>query len=239
MAVSAALGTAGRALLFTTGSPFARAVRIVLHELGLDYEPLEELTTPTAASRAAATPTLQVPTLRDGDLVLWESGLIAEYLLATYSDRAGDGDPPLAPSAFAAGSPWRDRLVLATVQTLGTAATTVSQLTWTGVGVEDNAHLARSGERIAHCLRWLEAQIATAGEGFSPGVLSIADIFLACHLRFVEKRPIGLDWQPDRHPNIAALLEGLDTRESFRAAPIRWWDPEVTGYAEAGTPRYD
>ena len=33
-----------RALLFTTGSPFARAVRIILDELQLDYEKREEIT---------------------------------------------------------------------------------------------------------------------------------------------------------------------------------------------------
>ena len=36
-----------RALLFTTGSPFARAVRIILDELNLDYEKREEITTPS------------------------------------------------------------------------------------------------------------------------------------------------------------------------------------------------
>ncbi|WP_425079979.1 glutathione S-transferase N-terminal domain-containing protein [Ruegeria denitrificans] len=46
-----------RALLFTTGSPFARAVRIVLDELSLDYEKREEITTPSAQQRAQATPT--------------------------------------------------------------------------------------------------------------------------------------------------------------------------------------
>ncbi len=73
-----------RALLFTTGSPFARAVRIILDELELDYERREEITTPTVEQRAAATPSLQVPTFWDGDVHLWESGLIAEYLLRTY-----------------------------------------------------------------------------------------------------------------------------------------------------------
>jgi glutathione S-transferase len=67
-----------RALLFTTGSPFARAVRIILDELNLDYEKREEVTTPSAQQRAAASTTLQVPTYWDGDVRLWESGLIAE-----------------------------------------------------------------------------------------------------------------------------------------------------------------
>ncbi len=64
-----------RTLLFTTGSPFARGVRIILDELGLDYERKEEITTPSVEERASATPTLQVPTLWDGDTILWESGI--------------------------------------------------------------------------------------------------------------------------------------------------------------------
>ena len=54
-----------RTLLFTTGSPFARGIRVILDELGLDYERREEITTPTVEERASATPTLQVPTLWD------------------------------------------------------------------------------------------------------------------------------------------------------------------------------
>ncbi|WP_170529620.1 glutathione S-transferase family protein [Ruegeria arenilitoris] len=88
-----------RALVFTTGSPFARAVRIVLDELSLDIERREEITTPSAQQRAQATPTLQVPTFWDGDLVLWESGTIVEYLLATYPDRP-EAAPKLAPFPF-------------------------------------------------------------------------------------------------------------------------------------------
>lgn len=60
-----------RALFFTTGSAFARAVRIILDELALDYERREEITTPTVEQRAAATPGLQVPTFWDGDIHLW------------------------------------------------------------------------------------------------------------------------------------------------------------------------
>jgi glutathione S-transferase len=74
-----------------------RIVRVVLDELGLDYERREEITTPTSESRAASTPTLQVPTFWDGDVHLWESGLIVEYLLSNYSAPTGES-PPLAKS---------------------------------------------------------------------------------------------------------------------------------------------
>jgi glutathione S-transferase len=55
-------------LFFTTGSPFARAVRTVLVEKGLSFERDETYTTPSVEERAKVAPTLQVPTLIDGDL---------------------------------------------------------------------------------------------------------------------------------------------------------------------------
>jgi len=224
-----------RSLLYTTGSPFARGVRIILDELALDYDRQEEITTPSAEQRAAATPTLQVPTLRDGEVVLCESGLIAEYLLSRYPERA-TADPPLAAAAWRAGSEWQDRLLLATVQTFGNAATTISQMRWTGVPLDGNAHLQRSAEKLAHVLGWLEERLGAPGAGFFPGALSVQDIFLASHVRFVQNRPLDVDLGLARYPRIAALLERLDARPSFQANPIRWWEPGVTGYAADGTP---
>ena len=227
-----------RALLFTTGSPFARGVRIVLDELGLAYERREEITTPSAAQRAAATPTLQVPTFWDGDVTLWDSGTIVEYLLATYRERPS-GEPVLAAEAFRSEDPWADRLTLATIQTFGTAATTISQMKWSGVALEENAHLQRSAEKLSHILGWLEGRLGDNGSGFLPGCLSVQDIFLAAHVRFVEARPLGINLGLDRFGKVASLLHRLDERESFRANPIRWWEPGVVGYRPDGTPVFE
>jgi len=71
-------------LYFTTGSPFARAVRIILAEKGLPFDREETYTTPSVEERARGSPTLQVPTLLDGDLRLWDSAVILEYLMASY-----------------------------------------------------------------------------------------------------------------------------------------------------------
>jgi len=226
-----------RALLFTTGSPFARAIRIILDELNVKYEKREELTTPSVAQRAAASPTLQVPTYWDGDLRLWESGLIAEYLLHTYQKRP-DADPPLSTRAWRTSQEWRDKLILSTIQTLGTAITTISQMKWAGVSVDENVHLARSADRLPHVIRWLEDQLPDDPSGFLPGCISIQDIFLACHLRFTENRPIGINAHTSNHQRISGLLSRLDERASFRANPIWWWEPGVTGYEPDGTPVY-
>ncbi|HSF92704.1 MAG TPA: glutathione S-transferase family protein [Paracoccaceae bacterium] len=226
-----------RALLFTTGSPFARAVRIVLDELGLDYERREEVTTPSAEARASSTPTLQVPTLWDGDHTLWESATIVEYLLATYQNRPA-GEPALATSVFRMGDEWADKLTLATIQTFGSAATTISQMKWSGVDAASNAHIKRSAEKLPYILAWLERQLEDANTGFIPNCISVQDIFLAAHVRFVEARPLGIDLELSRFPKLEALLNRLDDRTSFQANPVWWWEPGVVGYEPGGIPVY-
>lgn len=227
-----------RALLFTTGSPFSRIVRVVLDELGLDYERREEITTPTSESRAKSTPTLQVPTFWDGDIRLWESGLIVEYLLSKYQAPTGE-NPPLTRALARKEHHWHDRLVAASVHTLGTSATIIGQMKWGGTSIEDSDYLNVCSEQFPYLLSWLEEQITAQGEGFQPGLLSIQDIALGCHFGYLMNRPIGIDPQLDRFPKIEKLLNRLNERDSFKNNPILWWEPGVIGYAEDGvTPVY-
>ncbi len=231
-------GVQMRKLLFSLGSPFARAVRIVLAELDLEYDKQVLMTALPIDEMASMTPTLQVPTLWDGDLVLWESTTIIEYLLSTYDAPERDG-PILTSATYRPEFEWQDRLVLSTIQTFGTAATTISQMTWTGVTVNTNAHLDRSAQRLTFILSWLENQLADSKSGFQGDCVSMQDIFLASHVRFIAKRPIGIDLQLADYPKINALLDRLDERESFKAVPIWWWEPSVIGYEADGKPIYN
>ena len=226
-----------RKLLFSLGSPFARAVRIVLAELDLEYDKQVLMTALPIEEMASMTPTLQVPTFWDGDLVLWESTTIIEYLLSTYDAPKRDG-PILTSATCRPDLELQDRLVLSTIQTFGTAATTISQMTWTGVTVDTNAHLDRSAQRLAFILSWLEEQLADAKSGFQGDCVSMQDILLASHVRFIPARPIGIDLQLANYPKINALLDRLDERESFKAVPIWWWEPSVIAYEPDGTPIY-
>ena len=223
-----------RALLFTTGSPFARAVRVVLDELELDYERREEITTPSVKQRASATPTLQVPTLWDGDQTLWESGTIVEYLLSSYAHRPKTM-PPLAECAFRSEAEWRDKLIFSTIQTFGNAATTISQMKWAGVGIRENGHLARSAEKLGHILRWLEDQLINANSGFFPDRVSMQDIFLAVHIRFVQARPLGIDLRLPEYGTIEKLLERLEGGSICIADTILLWELGVVGYQSDGS----
>ncbi|GAF77299.1 unnamed protein product, partial [marine sediment metagenome] len=182
---------------------------------------------------------LQVPTLWDEDLVLWESGLIAEYLLKKYRKRTGIM-PPLALDFARPDSNWEDRRIFVTVQTLGTAATTISQMKWSGVAHNENEYLTRSADRIPYLMKWLESQLPSEQQGFFNDALSVQDIFLSCHLGFIANRPIGLDPQLEKYPKIAAVVARTHERGSFSSNPILWWDPGVVGYAEDDkTPIYE
>lgn len=156
-------------------------------------------------------------------------------MLSTYQNRPA-AEPPLTLDAFRADSEWQDKLVFSTIQTFGNAATIISQMKWSGVDATNNAHMKRSAEKLSHILGWLENQLNDATGGFQPDCVSIQDIFLAAHVRFVQNRPLGIDLQLGQYPKLEALLNGLDDRASFKANPIWWWEPGVVGYQPDGTP---
>ena len=220
-----------RRLYFTTGSPFARAVRIVLDELGLDYERHEEITTPTVEERAKTGPTLQVPVLVDGEVHLWDSNVILDYLVSTYPNMPAPPDQrPFTEVYVRRDHEWEDKLTLATLQTLGTSTGVISQLQWAGVMHEDNDYADRCAVRVQHLLNWCEGSLAGRAEGFVEGVMSVQDVLLAVWVMFMENRPLRVEWRSPNRPKIAALHDRLQARPSFLANPILWWEPGVVGY---------
>jgi glutathione S-transferase len=218
-----------RKLYFTTGSPFARAVRIALVEKGLSFERDETYTTPGVEERAKVAPTLQVPTLIEGDLKLWDSSVILEYLMVTYPnpDRM-PGHKPFATQYVRPDHLWQDKLVHATLQTFGAFTAIVSQLQWSGIRQEDNSHASRSAIRNQHLLDWLEDQLTSREDGFVPGVVSVQDVLLACWCQFIERRPVGLTWRARNRPRLEALVGRLENRTSFQQERALWWEPGVT-----------
>jgi len=222
-----------RKLFFTTGSPFARAVRIVLVEKGLEFEREETFSTPSVEERAKVAPTLQVPTLVDGHLTLWDSAVIIDYLMSSYSGApAPEGMDSLATDYVRATESWHDKLVLATLQTFGVSTTTVSQLQWSGIRHEENGHAARCALRNQHLLDWFEAQLTGADGAFVSGVISAQDILLTCICQFIETRPLRLSWRAPSRPKLASLVARIARRPSLQQEAALWWEPGVT-YATA------
>jgi glutathione S-transferase len=72
-----------RKLWFSEGSPFARKVRIVLAEKGLEYQKDVLNGIRPEDTHRTVHPGLMVPVLVDGNITLFESNLIIDYLLKT------------------------------------------------------------------------------------------------------------------------------------------------------------
>jgi glutathione S-transferase len=206
-----------RKLLYSDGSPFARKVRIVLHEKGLDYEAdlMNGGLRPVEAIQEH-NPALQVPTLYDRGGVLWGSNLILQYLYAAYPDAAVPNSPPLSPSLARPDRYWDDMLTITTIESLADAIVGY-RLMIAGGPISENSFMDRQLKRVEHCLDWLEQRCTP--EGFWPGTFSVMDINLMCPLIYGEARN-AFDFRTGRWPRITGMVDRWKERPSVKATPI-------------------
>ncbi len=211
-----------RKLYFSNGSPFARKVRIVLFEKGLEFEadvnnlvrPVEEI--------EPLNPALQVPVLIDGGRPLFDSDLIISYLFDAYPDSNSTVTPPLSATVTRTERHWDDLLILTTIEALADAIVNLRLMA--GVDEDQSWFLARQRHRIGACLNWLGDQITP--EGFWPETFSVMDINLLCPLLFGEKRKI-FDFRTGQWPNIAQSIDSWRDRPSITATPVAELSPDV------------
>lgn len=211
-----------RKLYFSNGSPFARKVRIVLLEKGLDFEadvndavrPIEEI--------QPLNPALQVPVLEDEGRRLFSSNLIISYLFERYPNPAASFDlPPLAPSVTRPECHWDDSLLLSVIESMADSLVNVRLME--GAAEDEVPFLGRQRFRIGSCLDWLEARVTE--EGFWPGCFSVMDINLMCPLLYGEKRGV-FDFRSGRWPKIAGMIDAVQARPSVANTPVNDWPPK-------------
>ena len=203
-----------RKLYYSLGSPFARKVRIVLAEKGLEYEK-DELNNQLRpiAEFSSVNPNLQVPVLEDGELQLFDSNLIVDYLLKTYPEApAGTPEPPLATTMTRPDRHWEDAKILATLETMANSIVNLRLMMGEGVKVEDVIYLQRQQSRVQLCLDWLEQRAEK--EGFAPGWFSIMDINLICPLQFSDARGGFIEWRG--RPKLEAISANYQQRPSIQ-----------------------
>ncbi|MBI3992853.1 MAG: glutathione S-transferase family protein [Candidatus Lambdaproteobacteria bacterium] len=192
-------------------SPYARKVRILIAEKELPTEEVRINTNEDPGDYARINPNLRIPALQDGQLTLFESNLILDYLLTTYPDNPlSQPRPPLAPALFRKQQRWADMTVLVTVETMLNSGINVLQMKRSGVEPEQAPYLQKELKRIQHDLDWLE-QRATR-EGFAPGLFSIQDLNLMCALQWFDFRNI-CTWRG--RPNLEAVVKRFAERPSI------------------------
>ena len=192
-------------------SPYTRKVRIILAEKELPFEPVTVNLLDPPAEFLATNPNMRIPALRDGELQLFESNVILDYLLETYPGR-GSAEPPLSEKLLRPEQRWEDSKILMTVETVLDSGLNIFQFRRSDITAEQAPYLKREAERIQSDLDWLE-QKATP-EGFVPGSFSALDLNLICTLEWADFREI-FSWRG--RPNLEKLVERYKDRESISA----------------------
>ena len=205
-----------RKLWFSEGSPFARKVRIVLAEKGLEYEKDVLNGIRPEDTHRTIHPGLMVPVLIDGDITLFESNLIIDYLLRTYPENPPDMPrPPLVSSLTRPERHWEDAKTLAILETMTSAIANFKLMRDEGATPKRFPYLQRHLNRIDSCLDWLEERATV--DGFAPGWFSIMDINFICPIMYAEKRKI-IELQ--RRPKLESILVRFSGRPSIASTPV-------------------
>src|SRR5262245_57907387 len=154
-------------------APLTRSLRIVwlLEELGLPYE-IEKVTfVPPTTPFTQQTPFGKLPVIEDGDLIMFESGAILEYILERY------GNGRLAPRV---GTPERGTFLQWVHFSEATIFPPLGEIAWNTVfapeGERSETAAAAGRKRAAAALAVLDK--ALAGKDYLLGDFSAADIMM-------------------------------------------------------------
>lgn len=193
-------------LFFASGSPYARIVRVVVRELGLDHrvDEVEVTLRDPNSSLLPYNPGGKVPALQlDDGTVLNESLLVLAFLDTQHQSRK------LLPMDGSDG--WK------TLSELGRAYAFLDAVTvWNRelrFGQSAPGVIALERERADRAADALEAAIAG---GLYSGPLSASQIVLAAALENFARRHKVWDWRAGR-PHLSAFLDPLAARPSFAA----------------------
>jgi glutathione S-transferase len=188
-----------------------------LEEIGLDYErvdlggPFGGLDDP---AYRALNPNGRVPTLQDGELVLWESQAIVRYLAARHgAGSLWDEDP----GRRALSDCWMD-------WTMGTPLPDLTTIFWHTVRLpaaqRDHAAVAAAAKRLGEVLAVPEAHLAdrpfVAGERLTIGDIALGALFY---------RYFAFDIERPALPNLSAYYERLTARPAYQASIMTSFEP--------------
>jgi glutathione S-transferase len=200
-------------------SPFVRKARIVLEEKGLSYE----IENPVPGQH----PMGKMPVLRDGDVLVPDSSVLAAYLEKTHPSPALY---PADPSDYARalfleeyadtqmsegmGAIVLERIVKPNVLKQPTDEERLAELLAAAQRRWCGKAMSAAGQPIPSVLDYLEGQLREGHDTVFPR-FSIADIALGAHLGWLQVADIELDAK--RWPKTARYQHALEGRPSFKA----------------------
>ena len=193
-------------------SPFVRKVRVFLAEKGIPYELDPVLPFNVSAEFKQMSPLGKVPAFRDGDRTLCDSSIICAYVERTHPT------PPLYPSdpyAYARALWFEEYADGGLVTVIG------PKIFFQRVVAprffnrpSDEAVVQKAiDEELPPMFDYLEGEIGN-NEFLVGRTLSIADIGVGT--QFVNLRHVDVEPDPKRWPKLAAYLQRLHARPSFK-----------------------
>ena len=193
-------------------APNSRAGRIVwlLEELGLDYEMNRMDFHPKdlkSDEHRARHPLGRVPVLDDGDVSIYESGAIVEYVLARHGD--GGLKPAVEEKAFPEYLQWFhycEGMVMPPINTI------VVQTVLLPPDRRDETALKQAQKLLSRAVAPVDA--ALEGREYLIGDFSAADIMLG-HSLFMANR---LGQVSDELTHLKAYVERIAARPAFQTA---------------------
>ena len=191
-------------------APRTRSIRILwlLEELGLPYTIEKVAFAPQPMPFAQATPFGKVPALEDGDVSMFESGAMVEYILERY------GQGRLAP---AIGDPERAAFLQWLHYSESTTFALIATVVWFVIyrkDAEQNAHIiADAKARAATSLDFLERHLGEKDYLLASG-FSAADVMMGFTL--AASRNFGI--LDDRMTRLQAYLARLEARPAYQKA---------------------
>lgn len=187
-------------------SPYAMKIRMMLYEKGIDFEKQEIHSEDQRDELLRANPRGEVPALVDGEAVISDSKVIAEYIEEKFPD------PPLLPRDLAARARCRQLELVADTE-LDAAVVVFSLFKFfrTELAEQMPAQLDRATRSIRSHFAALERDLA--GKEYFLGEFSRADLAFAPHLGATSF--MGLVPDSDT-PSLAAWLERMNARESVK-----------------------
>lgn len=193
-------------------APNSRAGRIVwlLEELGLEYEINKMKFHPSdlkSDEHRARHPLGRVPVLDDGDIRIWESGAIVEYVLERHKN--GGLKPAVDDERYPAYLQWFhycEGMVMPPVNTI------VVQTVLLPPERRDETALGQAQRLLTRALAPVNETLE--GKDYLIGGFSAADIMLG-HACFMSNR---LGCVTDEMPHLKAYVERVAAREHFQTA---------------------
>jgi len=194
-------------LLIAEPSPFARKVRVALHEKGIEFEQVLDNPWNLDARTGQINPLGKLPVLDTGDgRQIYDSRVIIEYLEtlgwapALLGQDAGARVMHRQIEALADGV--CDAVVLIVLERARLVA--LRSTDW----LERQQHKVTAG--IAEAARLLDGREWYVGEAFG-----LADLSVGCMLGYVDLRVPEIEWRR-AYPDLDALARRLESRPSFR-----------------------